>query len=239
MKNIITSFFSLLISVSLFAQHTINDPNAEVREVKGYRGVKVATGIQLVLTQGSTEGVAISAPNQEERDRIKTVVENGILKINYDYDFWKLMRGKINKNLKAYVSIVNVDLLCVSSGASMKADGEITGDKIDIKASSGGVMKAKVKATSLMVDQSSGGLVNLAGTADNIDIDASSGAVFDGYDLSVNTCNAETSSGAAANVTVNKEISGKASSGGRVSYKGSAQLKSKRTSSGGDVGRKN
>ena len=55
MKNIFTTFFSLLIGVSLLAQSTFNDPNAEVRDVKGFHGIKVATGIQLVLTQGSTE----------------------------------------------------------------------------------------------------------------------------------------------------------------------------------------
>jgi hypothetical protein len=237
MKNILTTIFSLLVGVSLFAQSTFNDANAEVRDVKGFKGVKVSTGIKLVLTQGTTEAVAISAPNQEEKDRIKTVVENGVLKIYYDYDVWKLMRGKINKNLKAYVSIVNVQKMGVSSGASLKTDGEITGDKIDIDASSGGMMQAKVKATSLTVDGSSGAVVTMSGTADNIDIDGSSGAVFQGYDLVVNTCNAGTSSGAVAQITANKEMTGKASSGGHVSFKGSANLVARRTSSGGHVGR--
>src|SRR5688572_26101034 len=123
MKNILTTFFSLLVGVSLLAQQTYNDVNAEVREVKGFRGVKVATGIQLVLTQSNTEAVAISAPTKEERERIKTVVENGVLKIHYDHDAWKLMGGRTPKNLKAYVSVVNVDFLGASSGASMKVDG--------------------------------------------------------------------------------------------------------------------
>ncbi len=54
MKHILTTFFSLVIGVSLLAQQTINDPHAEVRDVKGFHGIKVGTGIQLVLTQGST-----------------------------------------------------------------------------------------------------------------------------------------------------------------------------------------
>ena len=238
MKNILTTIFGLLIGVSLLAQSTYNDANAEVRDVKGFHGVKVSTGIQLVLTQGSTEAVAISAPNQEEKNRIKTVVENGILKIYYDYDVWKLMKGRVSKNLKAYVSIVNIQTLAVSSGASLKTDNEITGDNINIDASSGGMMNAKLKAKSLNVEHSSGAMITLSGTADNIDIDGSSGAVFHGYDLAVNSCKAETSSGAVAQITANKEMSGRASSGGHVSYKGDANLVNKRTSSGGSVGRK-
>ncbi len=236
MKNIITTFFSLLIGVSLLAQ-TYNDANAEVRNVKGFRGVKVATGIQLVLTQSNSEAVAVSAPNTEDRDKIKTVVENGILKIFFDQDVWKLMRGKTPKNMKAYVSIVNVDLLCASSGASLKANGEIKSDKLELKASSGGMLQAQVKATSLNADQSSGGVMNLSGSADNINTDGSSGAVLNGYELVVNSCNAETSSGAVARLTVNKEISGKASSGGHISFRGDGTIKSKRTSSGGYVGK--
>jgi hypothetical protein len=238
MKNILSTVFSLLIGVSMFAQATINDANAEVREVKGFKGIKVSHGIQLVLTQGTTEGVAISAPTQEERDRIKTKVEEGVLKIHYDYNVWKLLNGKVAKNLKAYVSIVDVQNMDVSSGASLKVEGEINSDKLDIRASSGGNMKGKVKATSLNVDQSSGGVVTLSGTADELEIEGSSGSIFHGYDVAVNTCNARTSSGAGVYVTVNKELSAGASSGGAIMYKGDAMVKHKKTSSGGHVGKK-
>lgn len=238
MKNILSTAFSLLISVSLLAQATFNDANAEMRNVKGFRGIKVATGIQLVLTQGSTEAVAVSAPTPEDRNRIKTVVENGVLKIYYDYDAWKLLRGKINKKLRAYVSVVNIDEMAVSSGASLKVDGEIKTDKLGIKASSGGILEGKIVANDVNVDQSSGAVVRLSGSADNMDIEGSSGSVFHGYDVAVNSCNAKTSSGAGVQVTVNKEISAGASSGGSVIYKGDGTLKNKRTSSGGHVGRK-
>lgn len=238
MKNILTSFFSLLIGVSMMAQGTYNDANAEVREIKGFRGVKVATGIQLIVTQGNTEAVAISAPSQEDRNNIKTEVKNGILCINYDYNVWKLLRGKVHKNLKAYVSIVNVDVLDVSSGASMKIDGEIKSDKLDIDASSGGMMRGKINAKTVRVDHSSGAVVNLSGAAETIDVDGSSGAVFQGYGLVAKSVSAETSSGAVVQVTANDEISAHASSGGHVSFKGTGTIKSKRTSSGGHVGKK-
>lgn len=237
MKNILTTTFSLLIAVSMMAQQTFNDANAEVRDVKNFRGIKVGTGIQLVLTQGSTEAVAISAPTEEQRNHIRTVVENGILKIYYDYDMWKLMRGKIHNKLKAYVSIVNVEYIGVASGATLETNGEITGNVIELKASSGGIMKAKLKAKTLNADQSSGGVVTISGTADNISIESSSGAIFDGYGMVVNTCSARSNSGGVAKVTVNSEISGRASSGGTIHYRGQAKLVSKRMSSGGVVGK--
>jgi hypothetical protein len=237
MKNIVIVFFILLIGVSVSAQHTFNDPYAEVRDVKGFHGVKVSTGIHLVLTQGSSEAVAVSAPNEEDRSRIKTIVENGVLKIYYDYNMGKLIRGKISKKLKAYVSIVNVNLLSASSGAILETEGEIKAQDLSLRATSGAILKGTIKAGSVDVDQSSGAIVQLSGAADDLDVHGSSGSVFQGYDLAVNACNAATSSGAVAQVTVNKEISGRASSGGHISYKGEGAIKSKKTSSGGHVGK--
>jgi hypothetical protein len=40
---------------------------------------------------------------------IKTVVENGVLKIYYDNDSWKFWKNGENKKLKAYVSVINFD----------------------------------------------------------------------------------------------------------------------------------
>lgn len=236
MKNILTSVLSLLLTVTLFAQQVFNDPHAEVRDVKGFRGVRVGAGIKLVVSQGNTEAVAISAPTQQERDNIKTVVENGILKIYYDQELLP-GRSKIRKNLRAYVSVVNVEFLGVASGASLETDGEITGGVIDLRASSGGMMKATLKAQTLSAIQSSGGLMRVAGTADYIRVESSSGGVFEGYDLTVDKCYARSNSGGIARVTVNNEIEGRASSGGIVSYKGNPKLVSKKANSGGRVSR--
>ena len=52
---------ALFFPALLMAQKEINDPNAEARNVKGFHAVKVSTGIQLVLTQGTSEAVAVSA----------------------------------------------------------------------------------------------------------------------------------------------------------------------------------
>src|SRR5687768_15751876 len=102
MKKTGLLFLSLLVSAILFAQKQINDPNAQVRNVKGFHAIKVSNGIQLMLNQGSTEALAVSATDTEHRDRIKTVVENGVLKIFYDQNFLQQLRNRDNKKLKAY-----------------------------------------------------------------------------------------------------------------------------------------
>ncbi|HET7896757.1 MAG TPA: DUF2807 domain-containing protein, partial [Flavisolibacter sp.] len=78
-------FLSVLLaaSVLLWAQKVINDPNAEPRNVGSFSGVSVSGGIDIYVSYGN-EAVVVSASKTEFRDRIKTEVENGILKIWYD-----------------------------------------------------------------------------------------------------------------------------------------------------------
>lgn len=238
MKKFILTGVCFLFSIVLFAQKEINDANAEVRNVKGFHAIHVATGIQLVLTQSNTEAVVVSAASIEDRNRIRTVVENGVLKINYDYNFWKLLKERGNRKLKAYVSIINIDALHASSGASVNVDGQLKSNRLDIDASSGAVIKGKIEATSIDVDGSSGAVVEISGTASTLKVEGSSGSVFRGYDLVVENCDADMSSGANASVTINKELSAEASSGGYIAYKGNGVIRNIRTSSGGHVTKK-
>lgn len=232
----VSVFFSLL----LMAQKQINDPMAQVRNVSGYHAIKVSTGIKVYLTQGSTEAVAVSATKAEYRDKIVTKVENGVLKIYYDQEtlnFWKNFATK-GRDPVAYVSVKNLDGLDVNSGASVHTEGAINGDKLSLDVSSGATFSGEVKFNSLDVDQSSGSVVKLSGTASDLKVEGSSGSVFHGYDLAVNTCDANVSSGAGAQVTMNKEMSARASSGGSVSYKGNGVIRNVKTSSGGNVSKK-
>lgn len=224
-----------ILFLGAFSQQTINDPNAEVRDVKGFHAIKVSSGIDLLITQGSSEVVAVSASSTEFRNRIITRVENGVLKISFNNNAF---HSGSNKRLKAYVSFVKLDGLEVSSGASAKTDNQIKSTSLDLDVSSGATFNGKVDVNTLKVDQSSGSVVHIAGAAGSVDVSGNSGSVFHGFDLTADNCVAETSSGSGVQITVNKELSVEASSGGSVSYKGSGVIKSIKTSSGGSVSKK-
>jgi len=230
------AFIGFVLAFSAAAQISINDANAEVRTVKNFHAIRVSSGIQLTLVQGKEEAVAVSAVSEEYRNNIKTVVEDGVLKIQYDNKGWKGNRG--DKKLKAYVSVINVDDIHVSSGASVKIEGNIKSASLGIDVSSGASFKGDVRADQLVVDQSSGSVVDISGTAGKLKIDGSSGSVFNGYDLEVEDGEADISSGGLIHVTINKELSAEASSGGSISYKGKGVIRNIKTSSGGNVSKK-
>ena len=236
MKKLFLSLITL-ITVAAFAQENtvIADANAQKRSLsESFTGITVSDGINLYLTQSNEESVAVSASDEKYIERFKTNVENGILKIYFDN---KGINWSANerKKLKAYVSFKTLEKLHASGGADVKMQGSLDAANLDIKFTSGSAFSGKLKATELTVEQNSGSAIDISGTANNIKVDVSSGAVFKGYDLTVEFCDAKATSGGGIRITINKELSAKANSGGGVKYKGAAVIKDINVSSGGLV----
>jgi len=236
MKNI---FLSLLLLAGLvttsFAQKTINDANAEKRTVGSFHGIDVATGIELTLTKGATEEVAVSASEKEFRDKIVTEVVNGILKIHYETKTGAINRRNESKHLRAYVSYKTLDLLHVTTGADVNIVGILEAQKLDLRANTGGLVKAEINIGSLKVDQNTGSKITLSGKVDNLEADGDTGSKFMGENLNTNTCSVEMSTGAGIYISVEKELNVKANTGGYIKYKGNAGVREIRTNTGGTV----
>lgn len=226
--------FTGLFSTS-FAQKTINDPNAEKRSVGTFHGIDVATGIELTLTKGTTEEVAVSASGVEFRDKIITEVVNGVLKIHYETKTGAINKRNENKELKAYVSYKSLDLLHVTTGADVKIEGVLEATKLDLKANTGGLVKGDINIGTLTVDQNTGSKVTLTGKVDKLEAEGDTGSKFMGEDLITTTCSVEMSTGAGIYISVDKELNVKANTGGYIKYKGNAGIREIKTNTGGTV----
>jgi Putative auto-transporter adhesin, head GIN domain len=235
MKKVLLSLLVMSLTGFIYAQKTVNDPNAEKRNVTGFHGIDVGGGIDLFLSSGD-EAVAVSAGNDEVRDRIKTEVKDGILKIWYEWDR-KLRIDWKNKKMKAYVSYKQLDRLHASGGSDVFSDGSIKADKLDMQASGGSDIKISIEVSELNVNASGGSDIIISGIAKNIDIDASGGSDFKGYELQAENCKANASGGSDIFITVNKELSADASGGSDVHYKGTGLIRDIKSSGGGSVKR--
>lgn len=237
MKKFILSILSL-ISFTVFAQDTpARDPAATERTLSGrFSAIIVTDGIDVYLTQGQTESVAVTSSDGKYMSRFKTEVENGTLKIYYDNKGINFAFNEKRK-LKAWVTFKNIDKLHASGGATVKTNGGIDADLLDLKFTSGSHFSGKINAKELTVDQNSGSGINVTGKANKITVEGSSGSIFKGYDFAVDYCDAKASSGAGVHITINKELNAKANSGGGIKYKGTALIKDVNISSGGIVKR--
>ena len=228
------SLFVGLITTS-FAQKTINDANAEKRTVGSFHGIDVATGIQLTLTKGTTEDVAVSASEIEFRDKIVTEVVNGILRIHYETKSGAINKKNESKHLRAYVSYKSLDLLHVTTGAEANVDGVLEATTFELKANTGGLVKAEMNIGTLTVDQNTGSKITLSGNVDKLEAQGDTGSKFMGEDLTTNTCMIKMSTGAGIYISVEKELNVKADTGGYIKYKGNAGIREIRTNTGGYV----
>lgn len=226
--------FSLLLLTGLIAtasaQKTINDANAQKRNVSGFHAIEIGGGIDLYLSQGD-EAVAVSASKDEYRDKIKTEVKNGVLKIWYEYNS-NIRLDWGNRKMKAYVSAKTLDGLHASGGSDVFVDGSFKAAKLDMEVSGGSDFHGKIESDELKVQASGGSDVDISGKVGRLTIDASGGSDFKGYDLSTDICNVEASGGSDVYITVNKELSAKASGGSDVHYKGNGLIRDINTSSG-------
>jgi hypothetical protein len=234
MKKVLLGLLLSGMTAISFAQKTIYDPNAVARDVKGYHAIKISDGIDLYLTYGD-EAVAVSAAEAKYRDKITTVVENGILKIAHDD---RGVSWNTNRRLKAYVSYKRLDALAASGGCDVTVDGSIKSNDLIIHISGGSDFKGAVDVENLNIDQSGGSDINITGRAKTVSLEASGGSDFKGYGLITDVCSIAANGGSDVEVTVNKELSAKASGASDITYKGAASVKESKASGASSVSRR-
>ena len=236
MKKLLTVLM-VVTSLVTFAQSdaVINDANAQQRNLKeSFSAISVTDGIDLYLTKGSQESIAVSASDDKYFERYKTEVENGVLKIYYDNKGinWT---GNEKRKLKAYVSFKTLQKINASGGAAVIMKSVLAANKMQCTFTSGSRFTGEVNIGGMDINENSGALIDITGKAANLKIDASSGSVFKGYELASDYCSAKASSGGSVRINLNKELNVKASSGGGIRYKGNGVIKEMDVSSGGNV----
>lgn len=227
MKKLILLLCCVVGVKAMFAQ-TINDPNAQVRDAKNFHAINLSSAFDVYLSQGNEEGVAVSAADPKDRDRITVDVKNGVLSIGLESGTWK---WKGNKQLKAYISFKTLDKLNASGACDIIVKGTITGDNLQVHMSGASDLKeARIDVKKLAVDISGASDIRLSGTANQVDIEASGASEFKGDDLVSDICNARASGASDIRITVTKELSASASGASDIKYRGGGMIKEIKTS---------
>lgn len=218
----------------IYAQATIKDENAELREAKNFTVLRVGSAFDVYLTQGNEESVAVSASDKKYMEDIKVEVKNGVLDISYR------PKGKWNsgnRKLKAYVSFKRLDKLDVSGACDVDIVGVWKADGARIELSGASDFTGKVDFQKLSVDISGASDLKISGNAGQLDIEASGASSFKGFDLSSDYCNADASGASDIRITVNKELSVKASGASDIHYKGAGMIRDLKTGGASSIKR--
>lgn len=240
MKKLLFLFIASASVISLHAQLTVNDPNAEKREAKNFHAISISNSFDIFIAQGSEEAVAVSASEDKYKQNIKVDVRDGVLKIWLEKEgkFWKGLSGDKMK-LKAYISFKNIDKLIASGACDLHIQGTINADDLHVNLSGASDLKeGKINAKKLTVDLNGASDMNISGTAGELNVEATGASDFKGFDLVVDYCDARASGASSINITVNKELSARASGASDVHYKGNGLIRDIKTSGASNVSKR-
>ena len=236
MKRIFLSCLAFVLIAGANAQtKEVSDPNAVLRKVTGFQAIKVSHAIDLYLSQSDNETVAVSASKEEYRDRIKTEVDNGVLKIWYD-DPHKWSRG--DKKLKAYISFKTLNKLHAAGASDVRVTGTIKSNELDINMSGASDFDGAIEVNSLTVDLSGASDMTVKGSATTLKVEVSGASELRGYNLQTENCSARASGASDITITVNKELSAHASGASGVHYRGNGVIRDIKTNGASSVNKK-
>jgi hypothetical protein len=140
-------------------------------DVSGFNGIEVSGGFDVVLSQGSTEQVVLTA--QENLYKyIHVEVVQGVLRI---YTEGNIMP---TKSLNARILLKDIDHLDVSGGGDVTAETELNFKELETEISGGGDLTFNININNFNCRLNGGGDARLNGTADTYDVKLSGGGDF-------------------------------------------------------------
>lgn len=224
MKKTIT-LFGIVLATILVA----NAQSSETRNLDNFDEIKVSQSISVKLIKGSSNTAQIETRGVDT-ERVETEIEGSTLYI-------RMKRGNY------FSSNVSIDLtykseikaIAVSSSGEIVGLDEIASENFDIRASSSGRAELNLNVRNLDVQVSSSGQVDLTGKAKFQDVEISSSGRLSAFDMDSEEAEVRVSSSGKAEIKVHSIIEGKASSSGRVYYKGNPDKVYVDTSSSGKI----
>lgn len=213
MKNLFIVALSLLIIIPTMAGDRVT------RSLKSFNGIDISNGTEALLVQSDENKIDIEATGIDLK-KIKTTVNNGILKISVDSDWWRL---NWNSKRKIKVKIYHTDKINsidASGGSQIKAEHSINTEQIAIDAAGGSIVNLTINSEVATLDISGGAILNLDGKSNKIEIDASGGAKLTNIKLITQNASIDAGGGAIIKLTVNKSLTVEASGGAQVLYGG-------------------
>ncbi len=240
MKQLLSGMLLLLgfgVSNAQNEKNIVVDANAEVRNISSFSAIEVSGAIDLYLSQGTEEAVAVSAAYDDIRARIRTEVKGNTLHIylNGKGLNWKTWG---NNKMKAYLTFKKLGRIEASGACNIKATETIKGDDLTIELSGASDFSGTLAFAKLKLDATGASNMKIAGTAGNTVIDASGACTIKGYDLKTEMCKIDASGASNIYITVNKELNAGASGGSSIYYKGTGLIRDISTSGGASIKRR-
>ncbi|MBO6828303.1 MULTISPECIES: head GIN domain-containing protein [Flavobacteriaceae] len=215
----------LLLPLVMFSQRIIDT------EVGEFNKIKVFDLIEVNLIQSDENKIMIKGWNVDD---IKWTNKNGTLKLRMQLD--KKFQGE-DTMIEVYYT--DLDVIDGNEGAQITCNEMVQKSKIELRAQEGATIRIGMDVDYADIRAVTGGIVKASGLAKNQTVVINTGGIFEGRELRTSTTDVKISAGGEADVFASELVDVNVRAGGDVHVYGNPQTVNKRTFVGGRVYIKN
>lgn len=234
MKRLAYTIFAAVLMVATTMKASAQ--SEESRSVSGFHSIGSGGPFDVHVKIDGTESLKIKG-SAEAIKEIETTVKDGTLRIKFkNHENWN---DRDLGRVDIYVTAKSLSSLANAGSGSIKVEGTVSGDKVNVSLSGSGNISTSVKADNFHVAISGSGSVELSGTADETKVSIAGSGNMNGKRFKTGTANVSIAGSGNANLGAEKSISANIVGSGNVYYSGNATVGDTRTVGSGRVSRSN
>ena len=201
----------------------------QTRQVSGFNNISSAGPFEVHVKIDGTESLKISA-NPNVINEIETGVEDGRLKIKFKHhDEWNHENyGRID----VYISAKSLSSLSNAGSGSIKVEGALKGENVNISLSGSGDIVSSVKSGTLHANISGSGSIHLNGNSEDANVQIAGSGNMNGREFKTGAASVSIAGSGNAYFSADKTIKANIVGSGNVIYSGSATIDSRTIGSG-------
>jgi hypothetical protein len=210
--------------------------NTEDRHLSGFSSVNVSGSFDVVITQGSTESVKVTAPADIIK-RIITEVEGGVLKIYTKSDNdWHWFDGG-HKKIMIYVSAKELDGVTLSGSGDVSFKEGLRANSFKLKLTGSGDLSGKLDVKNLDCVLAGSGDISISGSAENSNVSVAGSGDYSATRFVTNTAAVRVAGSGDVKINVSSKLDASVVGSGDIHYTGSVKSVSTSKIGSGDVSR--
>jgi hypothetical protein len=224
MKRLAYTIFAAVLMVATTLKASAQSD--ETREVSEFKSIASSGPFDVHVKINGTESLKIKAEPDAIKE-IETTVQNGTLQIKFKHH---QNRGNENYGrIDIYVTAKELSALVNAGSGSIKVDGTVSGDRVNITLSGSGNIASAVKAGDFHAILSGSGSIDVNGTASDAKITISGSGGINGRNFNTGTASVTITGSGNAHIGADKSISAMIVGSGNVVYTGHAAITDSRT----------
>lgn len=223
MKNILVLFF-LLVSFNGIAQDKVifNDEHVVLRDVQDFQSVVIKGPFKVYYSSDSESQVAVSAKDNDSRDRITTKVSGGTLYVSLDNSSVKWWG--VNKEFKVYITAPKLNALTVSGAVNFVVVDILRSTNFSLILSGASNFSGKIESEEIKANLSGASDCKVSGSSNKLDLVCSGASGFKGSDLKVDKADLDASGASSIKIHVIETLKAHASGASSIQYKGAPKM---------------